>query len=164
MRRMIILIVLTAIATSADAGYLYKAMFVRAAPGKLLDLIALYKERMPVYDASGDLRPFWMRHSQGDQWDLMFLFPLDHYSEYFKAERVTKRKQAAEKSGLPQEQFAKKFYEMAAWHEEVFVDGPALAEVQKSFSGAGFYHVEIFISLPGKQADLYKGARWRMLI
>ena len=34
--------------------FLYKAMFVRAAPGKLLELIALYKERMPVYDASGD--------------------------------------------------------------------------------------------------------------
>jgi len=157
MRKFFLLILLLSlIAPTAEAGYLYKAMFVRAAPGKLLDLIALYKERMPVYDASGDLRPFWMRHSQGDQWDLMFLFPLENYGEYFKPERVAKREQAAEKSGLPQEQFAKKFYEMAAWHEEVFVDGPAVAEVQKAFSGAGFYHVEIFIALPGKQADLYK--------
>jgi len=156
MRRAIVLMVLIAIAASAEAGYLYKAMFVRAAPGRLLDLIALYKERLPVYDAAGDQRPYWMRHSQGDQWDLMFLFPFDNYTEYFKPERLAKRQQAAEKSGLPPAQFAKKFYELVAWHEEIFVDGPALAEVQKAFSGAGFYHVEIFLALPGKQADLYK--------
>ena len=75
MRRLLLFALLILSVTTADADYLYKAMFVRAAPGKLLDLIALYKERMPVYDDSGDLRPFWMRHSQGDQWDLMFCFP-----------------------------------------------------------------------------------------
>lgn len=156
MRRLSLLLILLATVSTSEAGYLYKAMFVRAAPGRLLDLIALYKERMPVYDGSGDLRPFWMRHSQGDQWDLMFLFPMENYKEYFKSERMAKRQQAAEKSGLSQEQFAKKFYELVAWHEEVFVDGPALAEVQKAFGGAGFYHVEIFLALPGKQAELYK--------
>jgi hypothetical protein len=155
MRRLLLFVVVALVATTADADYLYKAMFVRAAPGRLLDLIALYKERMPVYDASGDLRPFRMRHSQGDQWDLMFLFPMESYSEYFKPDRIAKRKQAAEKAGLPQDQFAKKFYELVAWHEEVFVEGPALAQVQKAFGGAGFYHVEIFLALPGKQAELY---------
>lgn len=156
MRRLFLLGILLVTVSSTEAGYLYKAMFVRAAPGKLLDLIALYKARLPVYDAAGDLRPFWMRHSQGDQWDLMFLFPLENYSEYFKPERVAMRQQAAEKSGLPQAQFAKRFYELAAWHEEIFVEGPALAEVQKAFNNAEFYHVEIFLALPGKQADLYK--------
>ncbi len=155
MRRLLLFVALALVVTSANADYLYKAMFVRAAPGKLLDLIALYKERMPVYDAAGDLRPFWMRHSQGDHWDLMFLFPMESYSEYFKPERVTKRHQAAERAGLSQKDFAKKFYELVAWHEEVFVDGPALAQVQKAFGGAGFYHVEIFLALPGKQAELY---------
>lgn len=155
MRRLLLLAMLILSATTAEADYLYKAMFVRAAPGKLLDLIALYKERMPVYDASGDLRPFWMRHSQGDQWDLMFLFPMESYSEYFKPDRIAKRQQAAEKAGLPQDRFAKKFYELVAWHEEVFVDGPVLEQVQKTFSGAGFFHVEIFLALPGKQAELY---------
>lgn len=156
MRRLFLFVVVALAATTASADYLYKAMFVRAAPGKLLDLIALYKERMPVYDASGDLRPFWMRHSQGDQWDLMFLFPMESYSEYFKPDRIATRKQAAEKAGWPQDRFAKKFYELVAWHEEVFVEGPALAQVQKTFSGAGFFHVEIFLALPGKQTDLYR--------
>jgi hypothetical protein len=97
-----------------------------------------------------------MRHSQGDQWDLMFLFPMASYSEYFKPDRTAKRQQAAEKAGLPQDRFAQKFYELVAWHEEVFVEGPALAQVQKVFSGAGFFHVEIFLALPGKQAALYR--------
>lgn len=86
-----VLLALILMASAADAGYLYKAMFVRAAPGRLLDLIALYKERLPVYDASGEQRPFWMRHSQGEQWDLMFLFPMENYSEYFKPERICAR-------------------------------------------------------------------------
>ncbi len=156
MRRFLLFVVVAFVATTAEADYLYKAMFVRAAPGKLLDLVALYKERMPVYDASGDLRPFWMRHSQGDQWDLMFLFPMQNYSEYFKPERIDQRSKAAERAGLPQKEFANKFYELVAWHEEVFVEGPPLEQVQKAFSGTGFFHVEIFLALPGKQAELYR--------
>ncbi|MCJ7581341.1 MAG: hypothetical protein MUP98_12515, partial [Candidatus Aminicenantes bacterium] len=62
-------------ALDSEQTYLYKATFIRAAPGKLLDLIDLFKDQMPVYDASGDKRPFWWRHTQGDQWDLMILFP-----------------------------------------------------------------------------------------
>ncbi|MEO8027497.1 MAG: hypothetical protein ABI823_13540 [Bryobacteraceae bacterium] len=141
---------------SAADSYLYKALFVQAAPGKVLELIDLYKSRMPVYDASGDERPLWMRHSQGDRWDLLLLFPMNSWSEYFAAGRVAKRNAAYSKSGVPQSEFAKKFYEDVAWHEEVFVEGPPLADVKKAFAPAGFFHVEIFISLPGKQADLYK--------
>ncbi len=156
MQRVLFLLVMVLLTANAEAGYLYKAMFVRAAPGKLLDLIALYKERMPVYDASGDERPFWMRHSQGDQWDLMFLFPMESFSAYYEAGRAGQRKAAGEKAQLPQAAFAKKFYEHAAWHEEVFVDGPPLAQVRQAFSAASFFHVEIFLALPGKQVELYK--------
>jgi hypothetical protein len=129
---------------------------VRAAPGKLLDLIALYKERMPVYDASGDARPFWMRHSQGDQWDIMLLFPLGSWSEYYSKERLAERDQAALKAKMPQSEFAKRFYDAAAWHEDLFVEGPPLEAVRKAWDGAGFFHVEIFIALPGKQDALRK--------
>lgn len=156
MRRLLILFAVWLSTSNAEAAYLYKALFVRAAPGKLLELIALYKERMPVYDASGDERPFWMRHSQGDQWDLMFLFPMESFGKYYEASRVAQRNAAAAKAQLPQAEFAKKFYELVAWHEEIFVDGPALAQVRSAFNAAGFYHVEIFLALPGKQAELYK--------
>jgi hypothetical protein len=152
--RAILLAVLMAAGPAAKAQYLYKTIFVRAAPGKLLDLIALYKSRMPVYDAAGDQRPFWMRHSQGDQWDLMLLFPMESWTEYYKAERVARRDRAARESGVPQAEFARRFYEAVAWHEEVFVAGPPLAEVRKRFAGAGYFHVEIFLALPGKQTEL----------
>lgn len=156
MRRFFFMLVLLTSAINAEAAYLYKAMFVRAAPGKLLELIALYKDRMPVYDASGDERPFWMRHSQGDQWDLMLLFPMESFTKYYDASRVAQRNAAAAKAQLPQAEFAKKFYELVAWHEELFVDGPALAHVRQAFTAASFYHLEIFLALPGKQAELYK--------
>lgn len=145
-----------ALQAAQSESFLYKGMFVRAAPGKLLELIALYKGRMAVYDASGDGRPFWMRHSQGDQWDLMFLFPMSSWAEYYRQEQIAHREEAAAKVGLPQAEFARRFYDLVAWHEEVFVEGPPLEVVRKAFEGAGFFHVEIFISLPGKQRDLRK--------
>jgi len=159
MKQLLLLALLLSAGRAAAAEpepYLYKAMFVRAAPGRLLELIALYKERMPVYDASGDVRPFWMRHSQGDQWDLMFLFPMQSWQEYFSSARIARRAGAAAKARLPQPEFARRFYDLVAWHEEVFVEGPPLESVRKPFDGAGFFHVEIFISLPGKQAELRK--------
>src|SRR5437868_9229724 len=110
-------VLLTSLAPAAHAEYLYKALFLRAAPGKLLDAIALYKSRMPVYDTAGDARPFWMRHSQGDQWDIMLLFPMDSWTAYFNAERVAKRDRAGREAGVPQAEFARKFYESVAWHE-----------------------------------------------
>ncbi len=86
----------------ADANeshlYLYRTLLVRAAPGDLLEVIDLYKARMPVQDAAGDARPFIMRHSQGDQWDLLLLFPMGSFSEYYSAERVDRRSLAADSS------------------------------------------------------------------
>ncbi|MBM3791255.1 MAG: hypothetical protein FJW35_13030 [Acidobacteria bacterium] len=131
-------------------------MFVRAAPGRLLDLIELYKGRMPVYDASGDERPFWWRHTQGDQWDLMLLFPMGSWTEYFSADRVALRQKAAGRSPLPQPEFARKFYEFSAWHEDLYVEGPPLDAVRKAFQNTSYYHIEIFIALPGKQGELRK--------
>jgi hypothetical protein len=154
LRRVSIIAVILLAAAPARADYLYKALFLRAAPGKLLDTIALYKSRMPVYDASGDARPFLMRHSQGDQWDLLLLFPMESWTAYFSADRVANRERAAREAGVPQAEFARRFYEAVAWHEEVFVEGPPLEEVRKRWDGAGFFHVEMFISLPGKQAEL----------
>ena len=38
----------------------------------------------------------------------------------------------------------------------MFVHGPPLAELKSAIPQAGFFHLEIFISLPGKHAELYK--------
>jgi len=141
---------------STKPVYLYKTTFVRAAPGKLLDLIALNKDRMAVIEASGDARPFWWRHTQGDQWDLMLLTPMGSYTEYYAKNKIARRKKAAEASGLSQEEFARKLDACSSWREDVFVMGPPLEFVDKAFDGTAYYHIEIFVSLPGKQEELFK--------
>ena len=141
---------------STKPVYLYKTTFVRAAPGKLLDLIALYKDRMVVIEKGGDVRPFWWRHTQGDQWDLMLLSPMGGYAEYFAKGRIAKRERAAEASGLSAEAFARKLDACSSWKEDVYVLGPPLEFVKKQFEGTGYYHLEIMVSLPGKQAELYE--------
>jgi len=135
---------------------LYKTTFVRAAPGKLLDLIALYKDRMAVIEASGDARPFWWRHTQGDQWDLMLLAPMGSYTEYYAKNKIARRKKAADASGLSQEEFARKLDACSSWREDIFIMGPPLEFVKKAFEGTAYYHIEIFVSLPGKQEELFK--------
>lgn len=140
---------------SSEPSYLYKTSFVRAAPGKLLDLIDLYKGRLAAYGASGDESPFWWRHTQGDQWDLMLLFPMGSYSEYYSPERVDRRNKAAGNFSSPKE-FAQKLNACSAWREDIFVLGPPLETVKKAFAGASYYHIEICLALPGKQAELFK--------
>src|SRR6266481_88329 len=111
----------TAGARAADNAYLYKVTLVQAAPGKLLDLIDLYKARAAELKQAGDEAPLWMRHSQGDHWDLMVLFPVGSYSDYYQPERTSKRQKAAQAGKLDE-----KFKELIAWQEDLFAYGPPL--------------------------------------
>jgi hypothetical protein len=140
---------------SPKPAYLYKTTFVRAAPGKLLDLIALFKDRMAFYDAAGDERPLWWRHTQGDQWDLMLLTPMGSYAEYYSKDRIERRGKA-EAAGGGGPDFPRAYDACASWREDLFVFGPPLEAVKKAFREAGFYHIEIFVSLAGKQEELFK--------
>ena len=138
-------------ARAADNPYLYKVTLVQAAPGKFTELVDLYKARAAELQKAGEEAPLWMRHSQGDHWDLMILFPLSSYSEYYQPERVSKRKQAEQAARLDD-----KFKEDIAWQEDLFTYGPPLADLRKAFATGAFFHVEMFVALPGKFADLYK--------
>jgi hypothetical protein len=141
---------------SSKPACLYKTTFVRAAPGKLLDLIALYKSRMAVDDASGDERPLWWRHTQGDHWDLMLLYPMGSYTEYYSKDRIFRREKAGKAASFSQSEFLRKLTACSAWREDIFVLGPPLEAVKKAFDGTAYYHIEIFIALPGKQEELFK--------
>lgn len=129
--------------------YLYKVTLVQAAPGKLPELIDLYKARATALVSAGDEAPLWMRHSQGDHWDLMLLYPMGSYGDYYKPERLAARAKA-EQAG------ADKIKEDIAWQEDLFCFGPSIADLRKAFAAGAFFHVEMFVSLPGKFADLYK--------
>jgi len=141
---------------STEPAYLYKTTFIRAAPGKLLELIALYKERLDVIEKGGDARPFWWRHTQGDQWDLMLLTPMASYAEYYAKGRIARRTKAAEASGQSADAFSRKLDDCSSWKEDVYVMGPPLEFVEQQFEGTAYYHIEIMVSLPGKQEELYK--------
>ncbi|MFQ5637230.1 MAG: hypothetical protein ACE5IR_04470 [bacterium] len=156
MRVIVSLLLLFVLVCPTHADYLYKTTLLRAAPGKLLQLIDVLEMRMEVYERAGVPKPFWMRHSQGDQWDLLVLLPIESYQKYYSLQSTEKLEQAAMKSGLSEEAFHDKLNELVARDEDVFVWGPSLEEASSIFAGAGFFHVEMFISLPGKQTELIK--------
>jgi hypothetical protein len=131
--------------------YLYRAELVQAAPGKLLELIDLYKQQAALDQQAGDEPAFWMRHSQGDRWDLLRIVPMGSYTAYYASTRNDSRdhtmKTAAWLSQLRAD---------IAWEEDVFVYGPPLDALRKTFAGGAFFHVEMFIALPDKRAELYR--------
>jgi hypothetical protein len=140
-----------------DTGdYLYRFVIIQAAPGKLLDLIELYRSRMPVITAGGDELPFLVRHSQGDHWDLCLIYPSGSFTEYYGRERVAKRAAAADASGVPNAEFAKRFYSMVAWHEDLYAEGPPLDVFRAHVRGMGLAHFEMLQALPGKRDDLIR--------
>lgn len=142
-----------------EGDYLYRTLMVRAAPGGLLPLIDMMKERLPVYAEFSDAGPFWMRHTQGDQWDLLLLFPMGTFADYYSASSIAERRQAYEKSGTSEAEFLKAAAQHIAWQEELLVWGPSAEAVAARFEGMSFYHVEIFIALAGQREKLLEQRR-----
>ncbi len=106
---------------------LHRMTLLRAAPGRLLDLIAAVKGRGLI-----------LRHSQGDQWDLMVLAPIASYADVGRAAAA-----------------AMAASELIAWQEDELVRGPDLGRLE-GFAGAGLYHIEMFVALAGRRADLVR--------
>jgi hypothetical protein len=132
----------------------YRVTLIRAAPGGLLQLIDLLGSRMAVYDAAGEERPIVLRHRQGDQWDLFVLTPVGSLAEYFSAERVSRHADAAESIGMSEDAFEQGVRDLTSWRQDLFVEGPP-AELARAVIDAGtFFHVEMFIALPGMYAEL----------
>ena len=135
-----------------EPGYLYRAVLVQAAPGKLSELIELYKSSRAGAGEGSRESPFWMRHSQGDRWDLLLLYPMESYTAYYAPDRVAAREKAAKATAA----LAGKMRDATARQEDVFVLGPALEEVRERFAKAAFFHVEMFEALAGRRADLHR--------
>jgi hypothetical protein len=142
-----------------DGDYLYRTLMLRAAPGQLLEVIELFKDRSPAYEAAGGHSPLMMRHSQGDQWDLLLLYPMGNFADYFSTERVARRENAAAESGMSEAEFERTLAGLVSWREDLFVLGPPLQEVQRAFAENAYYHVEMFIALPGRRDALLEERR-----
>ena len=117
---------------------LYHVMLMRAAPGRLLDLMDHLKVQAETRRAAGRGSSFLMRHSQGDQWDLMLLDLVPDGVVSLPEQRA----------------FEPRLDSLIAWREDLWVRGPDPDAVDAKLSGAGYFHVEMFVALPGKRAEL----------
>lgn len=144
---------------SWEGEHLYRVTLLRAAPGRLLDLIELLKEERDLLHDAGEPLPFWMRHTQGDQWDLMILYPMGSFHEYYDPERVAHRELYGESKGLSLGQLQFEAGLLTSFREEVFVRGPGPRVLDEHFSANDFYHAEMFVALPGRRARLLEERR-----
>ena len=150
--RIVLLLALSPLAYAASGTYLYRAQLVQATPGKFVELVDLLGRESAVIASGGDAAPFIMRHSQGDHWDLMLIYPIGSYAEYYRPERIANRKRAEASAA----ELAARIQQDIAWQEDVFAFGPPLDAVRDAFASAGFFHIEMIHALPGKQAELVK--------
>ncbi len=141
---------------SGQEGDVYRTLTVQAAPGALLELIELVREERALLASLGEEPPMWMRHSQGDIWDLFLLYPVGSMAEYFGPDRVSRRAEAVAPSGLSGAELQREIDVRTAWREEVFVRGPAVGDVKGAWAGAGYFHVEMFEGLAGKRMELLR--------
>lgn len=139
-----------------DDTYLYKVTLIRAAPGRLLDVIDAYRDRVPVYDAAGEQRPVMIRHSQGDHWDLMVIEPVQSLPAYYASDRVARRVSAGEAAGANPHEFDARLQQIISWKEETFFSGVPVQEFRRLFDAANYFHVEMFVALPGKGQELHE--------
>jgi hypothetical protein len=132
---------------------LYQVTLIRAAPGRLLELIDLLKKDIEDHHDYGMAEPYLMRHSQGDQWDLLMIYPLDRdLGEHFSKPQISKRR-----ASRTQDQFYNSpYFDLVSFQEEQIVSGPPVDVFNKLFRQYGYYHVEIFRALAGKRSELVR--------
>ncbi len=140
-----------------EGEYLYKVTTIRAATGALADLLdwEAQLKASPYYDEAGQERPLLMRHSQGDQWDLLVIVPMRSWTDYHSKVATQKRSTAAAKYaeliGAGQSFFA--------FYEDHFAYGPPWSALEATYAENGFYHIEMFEAAPGKANELLEQRR-----
>lgn len=131
---------------------LYRVKLIRAAPGDLLEVVEMFKTDMKNHARHGIEKPYLMRHSQGDQWDLLFIYPVNRLSSHF----TKKSMQQKRRSKTLGKKYGDRFFTKISTQQEAFFAGPPKEEFSKWFEEFSYYHVEIFTALVGKQKELLK--------
>lgn len=147
---------LLAAALEAPPPPVYQAVMMRAAPGHLLDLVDLVKSRLPLSRAAGEPVPVVMRHAQGDQWDLLVVTPVGTLAEWFGRDRDLRWHGVARRAGFDEAGYDRRLDEYVAWQEELYVEGPPVAEFERAAAAAGYFHLEIFQAMAGKRDSLLR--------
>ncbi len=150
MRKVLLLLVILISSSTIAQDQLYKVSLLRAKPGELLPLIDLIKDDIANYENYLSVKPYLLRHSQGDHWDLMLIYPIDEMSDYFSKEQTAMRS----KSKTIEKSYGDAFFNYVSFQEEGVVNGPVLKDFIEAFEKYELFHIEIFTSLAGKQAEL----------
>ncbi len=129
---------------------LYKVSLLRAKPGSLLELIEVLKRDMKLYENNQKVKPYLLRHSQGDHWDLMLIFPIPSLDVYFS---MNFSANSMNRDWL-EKPYGDPFYDLVAFQEEAIVMGTEAEAFGKSLEEFNLFHIEIFTSLEGKQKEL----------
>ena len=146
-----------AIADDHAGDYLYRVTTVRAAPGTLSNLLDglsdLYAS--DFFADTAQVPPLVMRHSQGDQWDLMIISPMNSWQDYYAKNAMDKRGNAT----LAATELYRDLMGFVAFSEDHFALGPDLAIIAAAYAANDFYHIEMFRAVAGKSAELYEQRR-----
>ena len=139
-------------AEELEGDYLYKVTTIRAATGALADLLdwEAQLQASRYYEDSGQDRPLLMRHSQGDQWDLLVIIPMRSWSDYHSQAATRKRNAAATRYA----ELITAGQRYFAFYEDHFAYGPPWSTVQDAYADNGFFHIEMFNAAPGKAEEL----------
>ena len=135
-----------------EGDYLYKVTTIRAATGALADLLEweAQLQASEYYEDAGQDRPLLMRHSQGDQWDLMVIVPMQSWSDYH-SQGAKKKRIAASTRHAELITAGQRFF---AFYEDHFAYGPPWSAVADAYADNGFFHIEMFKAAPGKAQEL----------
>ena len=144
------LLMMATLAQAADFEYM--TVLLRAAPGSLPQLIETLKDDIDKHEQYGIEQPYLMRHSQGDQWDLLLIIPIGNRHEWYAPEAIEKRKN----SNSFDKPYYDEFYELIAHHEELIATGPSYELFRNRFESYDFYHVEMFVAVPGRRKELLR--------
>ncbi len=116
---------------------LYRVVLAQASPGAFAEVISEWSSRLGDWPETDPAKPMWMRHSQGDWWDLMFIFPVDEGEPL---------------SFSPANAFGED--DRYSRVEDLWVVGAGIDVLRKAVAGAGLYHIEMFRALPSKRGEL----------
>lgn len=122
-------------ASELEGDQLYRVSTVRAAPGSFSELLERIGSRNEAPPSS-----FVMRHSQGDQWDLMII-------------------EAISASEAMNPSFLAELDTFIAFENDHFAYGPSWEAISAAYNDNGFYHVEMFTAVAGKAGDLLEQRR-----
>jgi len=132
------------------AQQLYRVNLLQANPGDLLELIDTLKSDIKNYEQLGIHKPYLLRHSQGDHWDLMLIYPIGELGTYFSAEK----RELRSGSVSLEKKYGDDFFDLVSFQEEAIVEGPGKALFTNWFEEYSYFHIEIFTALAGKQEEL----------